>query len=95
MRKTVIDIRPDGSHILTDPNATAIFHYPPELLQAAGALPKEELAGDTEKNPTLPNLDRLGGIAKGVGAFYDALIAKGVAPEVAHELMWAAHGKAA
>jgi len=92
IRRTVIDIRPEGPVVLQDPNVTAIFMYPPEMLNRAGAIP-QELAPveDTERVQAQPDPIYMAGVAAGLGAFFDALLAKGYTAEVANELLWAAY----
>lgn len=58
-------------------NDTIIHHYSTALI--------------TKATPKTPDLIHRAGVAAGLGAFYDALLAKGIEPEVAHDLLWAAY----
>jgi hypothetical protein len=81
-KRTIIDIRHDGPHIMPDPGTTLVHHYEPALLAELGRPP--ELA-------TTPELFHKAGVCAGLGAFFDALLSKGYSPAVANELLWAAY----
>jgi len=91
-KPTIIDIRPDGPHVV-DPNATVMFVYSPDVLRALGAIPKELApAPDTIKNPATPDPIYLAGVANGLGSFFDALVDQEIVPpSKAYELLWAAY----
>ncbi len=80
MKRTVVDIRPDGPHIVPDPNATLYCNYDPRFLSRLGA-------DDAE----VSELTYRAGLCAGLGAFFDALVLKGHQPDEAQSLLWTAY----
>ena len=92
-RRTVIDLRPEGVFVLPDAATTGAWTPDGKLLHLAGALPQVAIEGETQPNDVMPaaaaavELAYKTATAEALGSYFDAVLAEGFEPALAHKLL--------
>lgn len=94
MKRSIIDIRDDGPHVMFDPAATGVWHYNDDALAEAGAIPQvENVDRDTLEMDVMPAAAQAVEVAfktatsAALGAFFDAVLMEGFNLPLAQKLL--------